>query len=189
MSEIPKSKRKESKLEVLHKAYKLRARITNELICSFAYSQKKFESHLDKSVRHIRDETEREETKETLRKMEENFDLWVIKREREDILKYTKGIINHIVSANTISPVFMTEFEERRKLKSYKRLLDRNEITYKEIEDNFKSWICSYWKTMSNQQLYNMNALYKSLFGKEVKWKKKNSRLHWLMNHKLKDFQ
>lgn len=78
---------------------------------------------------------------------------------------------------------------ERRKLKSYKRLLDRNEITYKEIEDNFKSWLCSYWKTMSNQQLYNMNALYKSLFGKEVKWKKKNSRLHWLMNHKLKDFQ
>lgn len=114
MSEIPKSKRKESKLEVLHKAYQLRARITNELICSFAYSQKKFESHLDKSVRHIRDETEREETKEILRKMEENFDLWVIKREREEILKYTKGIINHIVSANTISPVFMPEFEERR---------------------------------------------------------------------------
>lgn len=114
MSEIPKSRRKESKLEVIHKAYRLRSRITNELICSFGYSQKKYEAHLNKAVRHIRDETEREEKKESLRKIEENFDFWIIEKERDDILHYAKGIVNHLISANTIYPVNVLEYEERR---------------------------------------------------------------------------
>lgn len=78
---------------------------------------------------------------------------------------------------------------ERIKLKKYKKLLDKEEMTYQEIENYFKSWICTYWKLMSHQQLYNMNALYEELFGKEIKWKKKNSRLHWLMVHSSPDFR
>ena len=78
---------------------------------------------------------------------------------------------------------------ERVKLKKYKNLLDNGKMTYADIENCFKSWICTYWKIMSHQQLYNMNTLYKELFGKGIKWKTKNSRLHWLMEHKSPDFR
>jgi len=78
---------------------------------------------------------------------------------------------------------------ERVKLKKYKKLLDKKEMSYADIENCFKSWICTYWKLMSHQQLYNMNALYKELFGKEIKWKTKNSRLHWLMEHRSPNFR
>lgn len=73
---------------------------------------------------------------------------------------------------------------ERKRLKLYKRLLSEGKMSYKEVENNFKSWLYANWKVMSNQQLYNINILYKDLFGKEIKWKKK-SKLHWLMEHRL----
>lgn len=61
---------------------------------------------------------------------------------------------------------------ERRKLKAYKRLLDRNEIVYADIEQAYKSWMGCYYKLMSKKQIKNLKTLYKELFGKEPKWKK-----------------
>lgn len=85
-----------------------------------------------------------------------------------------------------INPKSITR--ERRKLKAYKRLLDSKRITYQEIENIFKGWICSNYKRMSHQQIYNMAELYVSLFGKKPKFKKKgNSRMLWLMEHKTGD--
>lgn len=74
---------------------------------------------------------------------------------------------------------------ERNKLKAYKRLLDNKIIDYETVENSFKSWLGSNWKNMSHIQIYNMNLLYISLFGRRIVWKKKKySRLIWLMEHK-----
>lgn len=114
MSSIPKSKRSESKLEVIHDAYAIRSRITRELILSFGYSQKKLEHHIRKVTAYIKDANEREEKSKILREMEEDFDLWFIRQEREEILKYCRGIVQHLTAANTIYPSYPSEFEERR---------------------------------------------------------------------------
>ncbi len=78
---------------------------------------------------------------------------------------------------------------ERRKLKAYKRLLDAGKITADEIENIFKSWIGANWKRMSHRQIFNIYKLYISLFRRKIKWQKKNhSRLRWLMEHSLPDW-
>lgn len=114
MSSIPKIRRSESKLEAIHQAYKIRSQVTQELICSFGYSQKKFERHIKKVTSYIKDVEERNTKQQSLRKLEEGFDLWFIKKERNDVLNYAKGIVNHLVAANTIYPVYRSEFYERR---------------------------------------------------------------------------
>lgn len=78
-----------------------------------------------------------------------------------------------------INPKSITR--ERRKLKAYKRLLDKGVMKYEDIENIFKGWIGANWKRMSRQQLYNMNDLYIRLFRRKPKWKKGHSRLRWLM--------
>jgi hypothetical protein len=83
-----------------------------------------------------------------------------------------------------INPKAITR--ERRKLKAYKRLMDAGRMEYREIENNFKSWICAHYKFMSKQQIQNMSRLFKGLFGKDTTWKKKkgHGRLRWLMGQK-----
>ena len=82
-----------------------------------------------------------------------------------------------------INPKSITR--ERRKLKAYKRLLDKGRIAYTDIENIFKSWMSSNYKIMSKMQISNMYQLYYDLFGRRVKWKN-HSKLHWLMEHNLK---
>lgn len=77
---------------------------------------------------------------------------------------------------------------ERKKLKAYKRLLDRGVLTFFEIENSFKSWLGSNWKRMSHKQIYEMNSLFIKLFGRRTQWLKKGySRLRWLMEHPSMD--
>jgi uncharacterized short protein YbdD (DUF466 family) len=61
---------------------------------------------------------------------------------------------------------------ERRKLKAYKRLLDKGDITYEQIEQAAKSWMGGFVNIMSRKQIKNMKMLYQELFGKELRWKK-----------------
>ena len=61
---------------------------------------------------------------------------------------------------------------EHRKLRAYKRLMDKGIIAYQEIENTYKSWMGSFASLMSKKQISNMKTLYKSLFGKEPRWKK-----------------
>ena len=82
-----------------------------------------------------------------------------------------------------INPKSVTR--ERRKLKAYRRLLDRGEMTPEGIEDSFKSWLASMYKYMSNQQIFNMLNLYLSLYGGLPKWKK-HSKLRWATEQCLK---
>lgn len=69
-----------------------------------------------------------------------------------------------------INPKSLTR--ERRKLKAYKRLLDKGEIDYASIEQAAKSWMGCFVNLMSKDQIKNMKRLYQDLFGKELKWKK-----------------
>ena len=78
-----------------------------------------------------------------------------------------------------INPKAITR--ERRRLKSYHRLLINNKIEYSVIENSFKSWLGTYWKLMSHEQIYNISNLYYTLFGRKPSWKKKHGRLLWLM--------
>ncbi len=66
---------------------------------------------------------------------------------------------------------------ERRKLKAYKRILVLGVIDYETVEQSYKSWMGAYAKLMSKEQVKNMKALYKELFGKEPRWKKRKSFL------------
>lgn len=68
-----------------------------------------------------------------------------------------------------INPKSVTR--ERRKLKAYKRLLDRGEIPYEDIEQAYKSWMGDFTRLMSRKQILNMKTLYIQLFGKDAKWK------------------
>ena len=70
---------------------------------------------------------------------------------------------------------------ERRKLKAYKRLLDKGIMTYDDIENIFKSWLGGNFKRMTQQQIYKMTYLFVKLFGRIPTWKKGHSRLRWLM--------
>lgn len=78
---------------------------------------------------------------------------------------------------------------ERRKIKAYKRQLDKGVMTYNDIEDSFKSWISANYKIMSRKQVKNLFQLYFELFRRKPKWKKKHSKLHWLMEQSLKDLK
>lgn len=84
-----------------------------------------------------------------------------------------------------INPKSITR--ERRKLKAYKRLLDAGRISYKDVENSFKSWMGGNWKRMSHQQISNMSLLYYELFNRRITWKKGHGRLRWLMGQPWRD--
>ena len=63
---------------------------------------------------HVEDETERETMAQKLRELEEDFDSWFIKRERDRVADFAQGITEHLRAANTIYPQNRSEYEERR---------------------------------------------------------------------------
>lgn len=100
-----------------------------------------------------------------------------------DGLLYTDEIPDGrgIILQYRIHPKAITR--ERRKLKAYKRLLDKGIVTMEEIDGYFRSWLSGNYKYMSRDQIYKMNSLYVKLFGRSVTWKKGHGRLRWLMAH------
>ena len=114
MSNIPKSKRSKSHLEVLHRGYAIRKRITAELKATFGYSQKRLEAYIKGMTAHVEDESEREAMVQKLRELEENFGSWFIMRERDRVADFAQGITEHLRAANTIYPQNRSEYEERR---------------------------------------------------------------------------
>ena len=71
---------------------------------------------------------------------------------------------------------------ERRKLKAYKRLLDKGLMPEEDIENSFKSWMGSQCKYMSNQQIINMITLYQNLFRRKILWRKKHLRFRSILS-------
>lgn len=68
-----------------------------------------------------------------------------------------------------VKPATITR--ERRKLKKYKKLLDNGEVTYKNVEQSYKSWMGKYTKVMSKRQTKNIKRLYNELFKEDPRWK------------------
>lgn len=60
---------------------------------------------------------------------------------------------------------------ERRRLKAYKRLISKGEMTYDRVEQAYKSWMGAFTKIMSKKQIKHIKELYKELYGKEPRWK------------------
>ncbi len=75
-----------------------------------------------------------------------------------------------------INPKAVTR--ERRKVKAYKRLVDAGRMTPLDAENAFKGWMESTYKTMSRQQIWNINQLYEQLFERRIQWK--SSKLRYL---------
>ena len=114
MSNIPKSKRQKSDLQVMHLCYQIRSRITTELMQTFGYSEKHLEAHIKRTTSYIRATDEREEAQSRMREMNAHFSMWFIEHERSRILDWTQDIAIHIRSANTIWPTSWAEYDERR---------------------------------------------------------------------------
>ncbi len=68
-----------------------------------------------------------------------------------------------------ITPKAVTR--ERRRIKAYKRILDKGTVEYPAIEQAVRSWMGTNVKCMSKIQIRNMKKLYRELFGKELRWK------------------
>ena len=68
-----------------------------------------------------------------------------------------------------INPKSVTR--ERRKLKAYKRLLDKGIMPLDDIVQAYRSWMGAYVRLMSKIQVKHIKELFKSLFGKEPTWK------------------
>lgn len=83
-------------------------------------------------------------------------------------VKYTLSDSGKVIKR--INPKSVTR--QRRRLKAYKRLYDKGELPYDDIEQSYKSWMGDYSRLMSKHQIRNMKNIYKSLFRKEPRWKK-----------------
>jgi alanyl-tRNA synthetase len=120
MSEVVKGKRNKSKLEAQHLAIQIRMEIKTELMASFAYSEKRFEKHVQQVTSHIKDGDEREAAVQQIRELEGRFDVWFIAEERRAVHDLTREISHHIRAANTIFPsnidpdVQKAEYVQRR---------------------------------------------------------------------------
>ena len=102
MSNIPKSKRSESKLEVLHRAIKLRKHITLMLRVMYTQAQKRIEKL----------SSEKELDLDAIRA--EKFSLVLIDDECRAVAGICRDLMSHLRNANTIWPTYKAEFEERR---------------------------------------------------------------------------
>lgn len=86
-------------------------------------------------------------------------------------LQYKYSLLENGKIVKRINPKSVTR--ERRRMKAYKRLLDRGEMDYDAIEQACKSWMGAFAKVMSKQQIKHMKQTYYDLFGKELSWKRK----------------
>lgn len=114
MSDIPVSKRRPTTLDAQSLAYSIRSEVTTELMLTFGYSAKRLEQHIRKVTDHIPNDELRAKAAEKLLDTEQEFGMWFIEEERREVLKLARGIAAHIRAANTIWPVNLREFEERR---------------------------------------------------------------------------
>ncbi len=75
-------------------------------------------------------------------------------------IKYRLTETGHLVRI----PVKSGFVRERRKLKSFKRMLDTGEMTFRDIEEQYKSWKGNLLKYDCHRTLRNMDKLFDELF-------------------------
>lgn len=109
MSDIKKSERKESKLEVIHNAYKIRTAVTKLAENNFYINENKVEKIVNEKFAKYPEE----ELKKIKERTYQYFNRQVY-RVTNRILDCACEISQHLRRANTIFPTYMSEFEERR---------------------------------------------------------------------------
>mgnify|MGYP007003724500 FL=1 len=109
MSDIKKSERAESKLEVIHGAYAIRMAVTNLAENNFYITLSKIENRITERVKGL-EEREQQKIREGMYK----FYRSQINRLTDSVIELAMGISKHLRIANTIFPTYMSEFEERR---------------------------------------------------------------------------
>lgn len=109
MSEIKKSKRRESKLETIHSAYSIRRSVTKLAENNFYISESKIEDIIAEKIKLFPQD-------EQTRLKERTYDYFKqqIRRSTNMVIELACGISQHLRIANTIFPTYMSEFEERR---------------------------------------------------------------------------
>ena len=110
MSDIKKSERRESKLQTVHNAYKIRTAVTKLAENNFYFDLNKINEVVEQNTKNIQDEKLKEKAKKRIYQYFNN-----------QILRITDRVINaaceineHLRAANTIFPTYMSEYEERR---------------------------------------------------------------------------
>jgi hypothetical protein len=155
---VVKGKRTESKLEAQHLALKLRQELTTDLMLTFGFSQKRLEKNIAHAVAHLQDPAERESEEQRLLAMGQEFVTWLIGEERKTIHDLTRDISHHIRAANTISPVYMAEFVERRvewdrAMEACNRLQDELQYIAEKIPTDKNRYMCH---VLDAEHLYRM---------------------------------
>lgn len=109
MSDIKKSERKESKLQTIHNAYKIRMAVTKLAENDFYISSSKIENVIAEKIKRFPEEEQQRIKKRTYQYFEQQ-----LQRSTNIVIELATGISRHLRIANTIFPTYMTEFEERR---------------------------------------------------------------------------
>lgn len=109
MSELRKSQRKESKLQAIHEAYKIRKSVTILAENNFYITLSKVETQISSKTAG-----RTEEDKKLIRDNMYKFYRKQINRISDNAINLATGITRHLRMANTIFPTYMSEFEERR---------------------------------------------------------------------------
>lgn len=109
MSDIKKNKRKESKLQVIHDAFKIRTAVTVLAENNFYITLSKVEDSISKT---IAGRTEADQKQ--IRDGRYRYYRCQINIITDKVIKNASDIAEHLAKANTIHPKYMSEFEERR---------------------------------------------------------------------------
>lgn len=109
MSEIKKSERTESKLQVIHNAYSIRRSVTTLAENNFYITLSKIDDRINNAIKGL-EEKEQKRIKDNMYK----FYRSQINRLTDSVIELATGICRHLRIANTIFPTYMSEFEERR---------------------------------------------------------------------------
>lgn len=109
MSDIKKSERKESKLQTIHNAYKIRMAVTKLAENDFYISRIKIDNIISEKIKKFPKENQEAIKNRTYKYFEQQ-----VIRSTNSAIELATGISRHLRIANTIFPTYMTEFEERR---------------------------------------------------------------------------
>lgn len=109
MSEIKKSERKESKLQTIHNAYRIRMAVTKLAENDFYINSSKVENIIAEKIKRFPEEEQQKIKNRTYQYFEQQLN-----RSTNSVIELATGISRHLRIANTIFPTYMSEFEERR---------------------------------------------------------------------------
>lgn len=109
MSDIKKSERNESKLEVIHNAYLIRKAVTKLAENNFYINESKIEKIIAEKIKIFPEDEQKRIKERTYQYFKQQ-----IFRTTNRVLDCACEISQHLRRANTIFPSYMSEFEERR---------------------------------------------------------------------------